>query len=172
MHKQCTTNYKPVTINPNYRVGDDGSVWRVTKSGWRKLKGGLDRYGYRFVTIRNTQTGKNSFPRVHQLVLWAFVGPQLHGVESRHYPDPNKENNSLSNLSYCTTKQNKEDNISNGSVARGNRVHGCKLTELDAAEIREAAKLGELYKSIAKRKGISYSHVADIVGRRKWKHVV
>src|SRR6187431_2512347 len=84
--------------HPKYRVGNDGSVWRLKGAipRWVQLKGSLDKDGYIVVKLsRGTRYDKY---RVHQLVLIAFYGPCPDGMEACHYPDEDRSNNRADNL--------------------------------------------------------------------------
>lgn len=67
-----------------------------------------------------------------------------------------------------TPADNCADKLAKGRGAKGARIHNARLTESDVLEIR-ASICPE--KELAKRFGISRSHVADIRHKRRWKHV-
>lgn len=73
--------------------------------------------GYCYATLTNEHGKTNAL--VHLCVLEAFVGPCPAGQEARHYPDRDKANNRLENLSYSTHQENMDDKHEHGTIARG-----------------------------------------------------
>jgi len=108
-----------------YSVSNQGSVKsldRITDRGHRRkgkiLTSITMKNGYHIVTL--WRNGKQKSALVHRLVLFAFVGPQPEGMESRH-KNGDKNNNSLSNLSWGTASENNLD-----IVVHGNHIHASK----------------------------------------------
>jgi len=98
---------------PWYEVGDDGSVWGLYCGGYvgrarKRLSPKRDRRGYLRVRLANGAYHKRTF-QVHRLVLLAFVGPCPEGMQTRHFPDPDRTNNRLENLRWGTAKENAAD---------------------------------------------------------------
>jgi HNH endonuclease len=81
-----------------------------------------DSSGYLKVNL--SKDGKTTTLRVHQVVLEAFVGPCPPGMEGRHYPDPDKSNNALINLSWGTKSRNTLDQVEHGTH-RESRKENC-----------------------------------------------
>lgn len=181
--------YRDVPGYPGYRVGDDGSVWSCLKlvhpggrqgnysvisNEWHRLKSSRcgkigNQFRYRAVALH-----KKGTPRIfliHTLVLTTFVGPCPEGMECCHYNgDPN--NNSLSNLSWGTRKDNGEDRVRHGTSNRGERHPLRKLTEAEVIAVRLDFANGLKQFEIARK----YPHVTRgliwaIVKRKIWKHL-
>lgn len=113
--------WRPIPNFPDYEVSDRGRV-----KSWRKWNGGPaprllslvpGRNGYLRVglTVRPCASVSRL---VHQLVLEAFVGPRPAGQVVRHL-DGNRANNSLSNLTYGTPKENTADMFRHGTYVNG-----------------------------------------------------
>ncbi|QLF83522.1 HNH endonuclease [Gordonia phage RedWattleHog] len=106
-----------------YEVSDEGRVRscarvvqasnRVMNYKEKLLRQNTDSGGYQQVCLCN-HTKRKTYG-VHTLVLLAFVGPKPEGTEARHYPDPDRSNNRLSNLSWATRSVNSRDKIEHGS---------------------------------------------------------
>lgn len=103
-----------------YEVSDFGLVRSITRKGigTRGVRGRVlspfpDKAGYLKVNL--AKNGKTVTRRVHQLVLEAFTDPCPPGMEVRHYPDPDKSNNALGNLSYGTKSRNTLDQVEHGT---------------------------------------------------------
>lgn len=175
--------YKPVPMFPAYRVGDDGTVW----SSWRRI-GLPKRHGSKMVIgmewwkikprrsrYLNVTLYNNSgahVKSVHQIVLESFVGPRPRGMQARHFPDRNPQNNRLENLRWGTPKANQADRIIHGTVLSGERCPAHKLSDDAVHAIREAYTSGA--KSAAEL-GIEYgvwtNTIYTIVKRKTWKHI-
>lgn len=107
----------------SYEVSDYGNVRsvartvyatnRIIKYSSRVLAQHPDSGGYMHVTLCDHGTRRSV--GVHKLVLEAFVSPRPEGMEARHYPDPNRSNNHLTNLSWATRSVNSRDKIEHGS---------------------------------------------------------
>jgi hypothetical protein len=159
---------------PGYRVGDDGSVWRMCtgrrlRGIWRQLKPipvGRPRRQYRNVAL----TSKNRHCSIHRLVLMAFVGPCPPGCQTRH-KNGNSADNRLVNLAWGTPKENCADKILHGTSQCGERGGRAKLTEADVREIRRLAAEGYAHAVIATRFPIAQQTVTKIVLRQNWAHV-
>ena len=67
---------------------------------------------------------------IHRLVLESFVGPCPEGMEGRHFPDRNPNNNRLENLSWGTHTENMQDKIIHGTNG------GWKLPESAIRKLR------------------------------------
>lgn len=172
--------------DPGYQVDSDGGVWtRFVKRGfgngggsetylgtrWRKLKSERCKNGYFRVTLR--VNGKFVHFSVHRLVLLAFVGPCPEGMQCRHYPDPDKGNNRLSNLSWGTPEQNGLDRVTQGNLKYGISHPAAVLTDEQAREIKTMYENGRYtQQQIADIYKVSRSSIAQIVNKKsRWKHL-
>ena len=173
----CEVVYKSLDFLgfPDHRVGDDGSVWSKAKNWrggiWRPLKTSFWG-GYLIATFnRKGQQGKTL--RVHNLVLFAFVGPRQEGMEGCHN-DGDRTNNHLKNLRWDTHSKNNHDKIKHGTNLPGEKNPKAKLTEDQVKEIRKlyATKLSEYSQSkLGKRFGVGQDQISSIVRRESWRHV-
>lgn len=86
-----------------------GYLLEVTRNGLvrnargRILKQGLSSDGYRQVGYIHS-VGRTT-ARVHRLIALAFI-PNLHNKPQINHIDGNKQNNSISNLEWCTNSEN------------------------------------------------------------------
>ena len=105
-----------------YSVDDLGNVY--SKKG-KILKSSLNPRGYCMVVIMID--GKRKGISVHKAVLKSFV-PQPSDKHQVNHKDGNKQNNNLSNLEWCTAKENTQHSLhvlNNINKLRGN-THGNK----------------------------------------------
>lgn len=169
-----------------YRVSTFGRVRSVKRAvlnryGTFTIRSGIIRRpgttkrGYRFVRLRDKEGADRHF-FVHQLVLLAFVGPCPLGMECRHYPDRDPNNNRLDNLSYCTKKQNALDRIEHGT-SKANRPQGdnhpnSRLTVEKVIRLRKMWKSGRYTaKALGEFFGVSTYAAHAAATYKNWRHV-
>lgn len=104
-----------------YQVSNKGNVKSLIKlAGVEILKPGIDRGGYKIVTLCKDKSRKTK--TVHRLEMEAFLGKSNLQV---NHKDGIKTNNDLTNLEYVTAKQNIRHAIKNGLV----RYNTTKIAE-------------------------------------------
>lgn len=182
---QPRVEYRDVPGFPGYRVGDDGSVWSCWRhhpvpgvrggsvvrpdGDWRRMAPGRSHRGHlRVVLHRN---GKSYNRSVHRLVLEAFVGPCPRGMQCRHFPDRNPENNALANLRWGTHMENTLDRSVHGTTPRGGAHWNAKLSDEQVAEILRLRRGGEARAVVARRFGVCTDTVGYIDRGLTWRHV-
>src|SRR5262245_24803099 len=155
---QSTEEWRDVPGFPGYQVSNLGRARSSRQGGrcrpnvgypWRILKPYTLPNGYQTFKF---SVGKLRFTRyVHRLVLEAFVGPCPPGMECRHFPERDKTNNRLENLSWSTHGDNLGDMIAHGTRRRGSQMPAAKLTEEEAAEVLQAVSQGDTVLAQAKK---------------------
>lgn len=176
MQKQCIkVEYRSLDFMgyPNYRVGDDGSVWSFQSGKWKKKKLTIGKTKYLkdrwIVTIWNENGGKTFL--VHRLVLTAFVGTCPEGMECCHN-DGNPSNNRVENLRWDTHAENQRDRNKHGTDNRGERHWRCLLTAEQVIEIRKRYRNGETNKQqLAAIYSVSDGTIRSLLSRKSWRHI-
>lgn len=164
---------------PGYQIDTEGvvfSCWEKKRSltilsnNWHILTPFKTR-GYNMVDLRIN--GKRYCRYIHTLVLLTFVGPKPEGYVTRHFPDRDRTNNKLENLSWGTSKENAADAIKHGTVHRAIGINNAsaKLNNEDVIEIKRLLKLGETQSVIAKKFKISEYIISRIKLGKNWKHI-
>jgi hypothetical protein len=160
---------------PDYRVGDDGSVWSFKSGEWVEMTQRPRKKGYLAVTLRSG--GKSHDRLVHALVLEAFIGPRPPGFVARHFPDRNPGNNRKENLSWCSHQQNQDDRNFHGTSNRGDRHPMAKISKAQRDEIvslclaRKRLEPNSLtYRQIGERYGLAKCTVWCIASGRIRSH--
>lgn len=134
---------------PGYLVSNYGDVIGI--SG-KLLTGRLNADGYRVVEVYTAGDGTRRTAKVHRLVAYTFLGPS--GLEVNH-KDGNKTNNHVSNLEYCTRRENIIHGYMNGLYLQ-------KIGVKETYEIRKRLAAGEYQKDIAKDYGVSNTTISNI----------
>lgn len=154
--------WKPLDGWANYRISNHGRIASVKYN--RLMRPDIVRRGYLSVRLcdgvrRRRRVG------VHRLVLEAFVGKPLAGMQCCHN-DGNPANNHLDNLRWDTCKNNHADRAKHGTLNRGNQNGMAKLTA-DAVQTIRRRYAGNSYQ-LAREFGVSQSTIMLVVKRRIW----
>lgn len=173
------TEYKNIIDFPDYRVGDDGTIWSwkckagTKKKRWKQLKPWTIKGNYKVVGLK--KDGDRTCRTVHGLVLECFIGPKPKGMEGCHKDnDPN--NNALENLRWDSPKNNCKDRTKHGvhiaNTGRGSRHGMHKLIENEVIEIRDYFEKGIYSRAhLSEMYNISYRNICDIIARNIWRHI-
>ena len=176
-------SFKPIPGHPGYEVSDHGTVRSLTRQIALKTKGGTvytrtsqgrilkpARVGYLGqgnTEYRKVSLGKDCQRRVHALVMLAFVGP-ANGLLINHI-DGDGTNNHLSNLEYCTPKQNMEHAVRTGLTSPPPGAG--KLTEDIVRAIKNRLLQGEVGSRIAADYNVSGELISSIKLSKCWAWV-
>lgn len=106
----------------------------------------------------------------HRLAWQLANGPIPDGLEVCHHCDT-PSCCRVDHLFLGTHKENMEDCLKKGRVARGERGGQSKLSTDDVLTIRSLAAQGAPQDQIALRFGVSRSLVSLIVQRKRWAHI-
>lgn len=152
--------WREVIEYPNYEANRAGLV--RNKNTLLILKPQLKR-GYQ--TVNLYREGKMKTKTIHRIIMSIFKRPDKRQV---NHIDGDKTNNQLSNLEYCTAKENREHALVTGLRPRATNI---KLTEKDVREIKIRLSYGVSHAIIAEDFGITRSTITDINNGRSWTHV-
>lgn len=175
---ETAVEYRSIPNFPDYRIGDDGSLW--SRKANKHVRCGIVRDGeWRLIAGHNVTrhrqvrlygTGIQRVEYLYRLVLEAFVGPCPDGMEACHYPDDDPSNCRLDNLRWDTPAGNGRDKKQHGTH-RGTKNPKSKLTDDDIRAIRERLKSGETQRNIGKEFGVTDVTVSLIARNKIWTHV-
>jgi hypothetical protein len=97
---------------PDYIVSDTGLVYSLRSEQF--MKGIPDEWGYH--RVRLSDSPRRTLKAIHQIVLEAFVGPRPERRFVARHLDGNKYNNTPTNLSWGTARQNRMDAFKHGTA--------------------------------------------------------
>ncbi|AEZ66321.1 hypothetical protein EXT67_21365 [Pectobacterium atrosepticum] len=151
-----------------YEVSDSGRVRNLKTGSIKSLR--LDKYGYPRVTLY--PSGRSY--TIHRLVAKAFIAIKV-GKDQVNHKDGNKTNNSVTNLEWCTTKENAIHRslvlYPNSEKSRGENNAANKFSE----EVVRSVKYGDFenltQKEIGGLFGMSRQQVGAIRRGDQWKHL-
>lgn len=168
MQEQDTTvspvEYRVIAGHPKYRVGSDGTIWRVWRDGWKPRKFTTNRDGYKLVNFGLGKKGQKAFARVHRIVIEAFKGPCPQGYVCRHL-DGNPSNNRIENLEWGTQAENYADSIRHGTARIGVTVRKY-MSQAEKQLVRDEYAAGGVSQMVlAKRHGVGRRTVLTLLRR-------
>ena len=122
----------PVLTNKGYFKGygidEFGSVYSKKRNDeWKKMKCKITKKGY--VEVSLVKKKKSHFFRVHRLVLMNFGDENVDFSLKVNHIDGNKLNNHISNLEWCTDKENMRHAMRTGLWRRDMAHHEPKFGE-------------------------------------------
>lgn len=152
------TEWKYIEDSDNAFVSSDGKV----KRHGTILEPKLDAEGYPRVFVG----GAIKRDRVHRFVAKYFI-PNPRNKEFVNHKDGNKENNKVSNLEWCTPRENTLLAAKNGQIRTGKMFQRIIATHALSGEETEFNSQAEA----AKLLGISNSEINKALrGKRKTSH--
>lgn len=133
------------------------------------LSSACDADGYhRFVFLAS---GIRKTVKVHRMILLAFIGPPLDADEQGCHLDGNVDNNRLENLAWGTAKTNAQHRRLHGTNAEGARAGLSKLTDNIVRELRQETLGRGSIAHLARRYGVNWTTVKNVLGRKTWGNV-
>lgn len=153
-----------------YEVSDMGRVRSIDRKlpDGRFWRGKLMRQsGDRYLQVTLNHGGRSRRVSAHRMVAEAFLGASRPGPFVCHI-NGNSRDNRARNLKWGTHEENMSDRENHGTIARGERNGGAKLTVGQVEEIRASVEAGESQRSVARRYDVSQSTVWRAV-RTHWR---
>ena len=171
-------NWKWIPGNPDYQVSSMGNVRSWLRGGnHKKRNAGYPRDlkksnqgSYQSISLPGGETRGYQHRTIHSLVMLAFIGPRPSGYDIAHM-DGDSRNNNISNLKYCTRKENENMKIMHKTNPIGERNGQSKLQGWQIAEMKYLAGKGVGQQKIAVLFDIDHSVVSDVLREKSWKHI-
>lgn len=131
--------------------------------------------GYLKVGLRNGD-GRQHFG-VHRLVCLAFHGvPPSPEMQTAHFPDPTRTNNTPDNLAWVTPQGNQSHRALHGTDPAGERNGSARLSEAQVREIRSRYQPGRPrhpgnQDALAAEYGICPGYVGAVAKGKSWAYL-
>ena len=160
--------FKQIKGYENYLISDQGRVYSYYTKKF--LKPHKNTCGYLFVVLYKNGVCKNY--RIHRLVALTFI-PNPENKRTVNHIDGCKINNHVSNLEWCTNKENIRHAMDTGlRDNKGSKHYRAKLLEKEVLEIRRIFATGEYTKAALGRMfGVTRMLISYIVRRKNWVHI-
>lgn len=155
---------------PNYSVSPEGYLYSHNRK--RKLKGGIDKYGYIRFTICNEE-GRGYFT-LHRLVALAFVpNSDPIGKPTVNHIDGNKLNNHYSNFEWMDNSEQQihAHQLGLSKVRKGSSCNFASINEEVAHAICKMIVAGSRNFEIVKELNVGRSTVSHIKNRNRWTDI-
>lgn len=162
-----------------YAATLDGRIWSYPKKRGEQnrkgkfLKPFIIKTGYKVVSLFKEGEKDKKF-LVHRLVAITHI-PNIKEFDEVNHIDADKFNNSVDNLEWVTSKQNKKHawELNLYSKNAGENHYLSKLTDTEVKKIRYIFKTSEISQAqIARDFKVSPMLISLIVRNKAWKHVV
>ena len=148
----------------NYLCNEKGEIYSLLRN---KILKGRSLKGYKRVALM--KDGKTIDVLVHRLIAQTFL-PNPENKPYINHIDGDKTNNSVSNLEWCTQKENVQHAIETGlKDDRGTHSSRASCNEEKLKEIRSLISEGKRNEEIAKIVGVSKDVVRYIRCNRTYK---
>jgi len=157
-----------------FKVSNDGKIY--SKRTNKLLVLGLSKKGYPVLSTRiGGRKGKALCLKVHRLVAEAFI-ENTDNKRFINHIDGNKENNVVTNLEWCTPKENSEHAYSTGlATGRKGELNGSAvLSDNDVIEIRRRYKprcKKNGCRALAKEFGVSHPQISRAINKLSYQHL-
>lgn len=144
--------------------------WITDKLGKRRfLRGRILKHGIgKKSPYHRVAVGLGTQRLVHLLVLLAFVGKPPKWKQGCHN-NGNLHDNRLENLRYDTAVNNHADRVKHGTMLRGARNPGAKLTPEQVADIRSSSLPPY---QLAKKYSVSKQTINNILYEKTWRSTI
>lgn len=135
------------------------------------LKPNLTKWGYHKYWLYNGSKKDRKGMLSHRLVAIAFI-PNPNGYLEVNHIDGNKLNNSISNLEWCTCKQNVQHAHRIGLVNKKVRQYNSAFKDCDVLEIRKIFAQGGITKAeLARRYSVSQFAIGRVIRHESYQYL-
>lgn len=114
------TEIRPIPNFDGYFASTEGFIYSNKRGMLKQLKGYKSKTS-EYLQVGLRQNGKTYKKLVHRLVAMTFI-PNKNNLPEINHIDKNVLNNNISNLEWCTRKQNLNDSYSTKSPTRNYKV--------------------------------------------------
>lgn len=160
-----------------YKVCENGDV--IPLSGiiaGKPFKQFIKPNGYSSIALVCKDGAQSKF-YVHRIIAYHFLDNPNNLPQVNHI-DGDKQNNDVSNLEWCTPKQNSQHALKNGLLSEktflpsGELNKKSKVKDSEVYAIRGMHRMGLTQKALAEHFCIDQSTVSCIVNNKTWRHLL
>lgn len=162
-----------------YEINEFGDVLSLPKKlsrgsgsedrGLLLLKQSVNSFGYKYVVL--VKNGKKSHSTIHRLLSITFK-PNPENLPCVNHIDGVKANNNLSNLEWCTHKENNDHAIRTGLAKRATGESArSKLKSGDIPVIRKMFGQGYSFGTIGNHFSVSHGTISAVIRKKTWTHI-
>lgn len=152
-------------IEDSYLISNLGRIYSVKRNIAMKTR--FNKQGYEVITLYIDNKMFNC--SVHRLVAISFVNNPFSLPQVNHI-DGNKQNNTYTNLEWCTASENNQHAFDLKLRISGERHHKAKLTVEDVKEIRLLLAKGYSHRYLTRLFPVGRSTITKIANGEIWKH--
>jgi len=169
--------WREIPGHPGYEASSLGRVrsvdrWITYSNGYRHLHPGVLMQPGRRGKYLRVKLGQAGIMAAHVVICLTFHGQRPTKHHQVAHWNGNYHDNRSANLRWALPKENRADDIINGTRQRGSKCHQATLTERDVVKIRKLrATVGLTFQAIGDKYGMSRSRVWEICHGRSWRHV-
>lgn len=157
-------------VYKNYLVSKEGVIKNAVTGNTLSQK--VNEHGYHTVSVFDNTSSKYKTVKVHRLVAQTYV-PNPDGKREVNHIDCNKSNNSVVNLEWVTSQENKAHAYEHGlyDACIGENHHNTNMSNDEVHLVCSLMEQGYRNKDICDQLSLEKHIVADIRSGRKWKHI-
>lgn len=160
-----------------YAITKEGKVWSHRTQKFLSLRGSgkrnklkIKQREYRTIGLYEKGHGHRYF-YVHRLVAKAFI-PNPNGFKTVNHKDGNPKNNDVSNLEWCSMRQNIHHAFLNGFTTRGYKNGRTVLDESKVRTIRaEYAEGKTSHAKLGIKYGVAPHTIKLVIDKKNWAWV-
>ena len=169
--------WRPVPGHPGYEASSLGRIrsmdrWVAYSNGHQHFHSGAILRPMRRGKYHRVNLGPTRGKAVHVIICTVFHGKK---PSKRHHVahwNGNAHDDRAANLRWATPKQNKADDLRNGTRYQGSKCRQAILAEQDVIEIRRLRAVdGLTLQAIGNKYEMTRSRIWDVCFGRSWRHV-
>lgn len=159
----------------NIRKGRFAGLYAVSSTGHVKslrtariLKPDEYTSNSKYMRVTLSESGKTKRYALHRLVALAFLDNPYNKPQVNH-KDGDRWNNDVSNLEWCTQKENQTHAVETGLCPKGEDNGNSRYTKHQIRQVKYYSHLGHSRKDVANLCNVTLSCVKDVRSGRVWK---
>lgn len=158
---------KVFNFEKTYEVSNYGRVRNINTGLF--LKPMYNKKGYQYVYLSYSHTGRVKW-YIHRLVAFHFIPNPLNKPQVNHL-DGNPSNNVVTNLEWCTNRENQDHAILNNLHYQGESHKDSKFTEDSVSLLPDLIKIGFTVSQLNNITGVAGINIEKIIKGKSWRQL-